>query len=187
MTSAITSTAKRSPVKLNTIYDTSTLTAFFSIDDNSLTGLDNKQTVNPGLNHIPLEFSDSIKHQYYGDLSYVSPALNTSTGTLQLKCHIKNSYDELKPGMFVKVNLPYKAIKDAILVKDASIGTDQAGKYLYVVNDSNKIVYTPIEVGQLYRDSLRVVLSGLSPESRYVTKALLKVRNGMEVKPHVVK
>ncbi|MDE7141404.1 MAG: hypothetical protein K2O33_00730, partial [Muribaculaceae bacterium] len=47
----------------------------------------------------------------------------------------------------------------------------------------NKVVYTPIEVGELYRDSLRVVSKGLTPADRYVTRALLKVRDGMEVRP----
>jgi hypothetical protein len=30
---------------------------------------------------------------------------------------------------------------------------------------------------------MRVVTDGLTPDSRYVTKALLKVRDGMSVKP----
>lgn len=139
------------------------------------------------LKHIPLSFADSVGHKYYGDMSYVAPALETSTGTLDMRCHIKNTYNELRPGMFVKVDLPYKKVSDAILVKDASISTDQLGKYLYVVNDSDKIVYTPIKVGPLYRDSLRVVTSGINPKSRYVTKALLKVRNGMKVTPRLIK
>ena len=51
--------------------------------------------------------------------------------------------------MYATVNLPYGNEPEAILVKDASIGTDQLGKYLYVVNDSDKVVYTPVEVGGL--------------------------------------
>ena len=89
--------------------------------------------------------------------------------------------------MFVKVNLPYQNLEKAILVRDASLSTDQLGKYLYVVNDSDRIVYTPVSVGPLCHDSMRVVLSGIRADSRYVTKALLKVRNGMQVKPVIVK
>ena len=63
------------------------------------------------------------------------------------------------------------------------IGTDQLGKYVYVVNDSDKVVYTPIQTGELYHDTLRIVSSGLKPTDRYVTQALMKVRDGMTVKP----
>ena len=69
------------------------------------------------------------------------------------------------------------------MVKEASIGTDQLGKFLYVVNDSNVVRYRHIEVGQLMGDTLRQVLEGISPQERYVTEALMKVRDGMKVKP----
>lgn len=74
-----------------------------------------------------------------------------------------------------------------VLVKDASIGTDQLGSYLYVLNDSDKVVYRHIEPGQLYQDSLRIVTSGLKPGERYVTKALLTVRPGEKVHPVMAK
>ena len=56
-------------------------------------------------------------------------------------------------------------------------------KYLYVVNDSDIVNYRHIEVGQLADHNMRVVKSGLSPSERYVIKALLKVRQGMKIKP----
>lgn len=85
--------------------------------------------------------------------------------------------------MFVSVALPYAVEPHAVLVRDASIGTDQLGKYLYVVNDSDKVVYTPVTVGELYHDTLRIISKGITPRSRYVTKALLNVRNGEKIKP----
>ena len=100
---------------------------------------------------------------------------------------MKNIDNELKDGMYVTVSLPYGVNPKAVLVKDASIGTDQLGKYVYVVNDSNKVVYTPIKVGEVYQDSLRIVNEGLGPKDRYVTKALLKARDGMSVKPRMTK
>ena len=72
---------------------------------------------------------------------------------------------------------------NAILVKDAAISTDQLGKYIYTVNDSNKVVYTPIEIGDLANDSMRIVTSGLSPKQKYITHAIQKVRDGMNVNP----
>lgn len=71
----------------------------------------------------------------------------------------------------------------ATLIKDASISTDQLGKYVYSVTDYNTVVYTPVTIGETVQDSMRVILSGLSPDDRYVTKALLKVREGMKITP----
>ena len=117
----------------------------------------------------------------------MAPAMKTSTGTLNLKAKIDNRYKELRSGMYAKVKLPSRRLENAVLVNDASVGTDQLGKYLYVVNDSDKVVYTPVEAGDLYCDTLRVITRGIRPGERYVTKALLKVRDGMTVSPVLVK
>ncbi len=174
-----------SPFVLATIYDDAEVKAVFEIEDAQYEAMmaGNRGTEDRLLRAIPLSFQQPLPHEYTADLFYVSPNVATGTGTIQLQGILKNKYNELKDGMFVSVALPYGTEPRAILVRDASIGTDQLGKYVYVVNDSNKVVYTPIQVGALYRDSLRIVNSGLKPTDRYVTKALLTVRNGEKVNP----
>lgn len=178
-----------SPVKMATIYDSTVVSALFEIEDaqyermvGRTSGVDD-----PIYREIPLEFRDKLLHDYTANLCYEAPSVDQNTGTIQLKGDIQNIHNELKPGMYVTVELPYGVDPMAMLIKDASIGTDQLGKYVYVVNDSNKVVYTPIKVGETFRDSLRIVESGLHPGDRYVTKALLTVRNGETVKPQLTK
>jgi multidrug efflux pump subunit AcrA (membrane-fusion protein) len=104
---------------------------------------------------------------------------------LQLKAKIKNTHGELKGGMYAMIALPYAVVPQALLIKDASISSNQLGKYVYTVDEQNKVVYTPIEIGDLVNDTLRIVTKGLNDKSRYVTKAVLKVRDGMTVEPKV--
>lgn len=174
-------------VKLATIYDDSRMKAVFSIEDAQY---ENMVGANGGpkdgiYRKVPLKFAQELPHAYTADLNYTSPSVDVSTGTLTLQGVISNPDKELKDGMYVMIDLPYAVNPKAILVNDASIGEDQLGKYVYVVNDSDKVVYTPIEVGELYHDTLRIVNKGLGPRDRYVTKALLKVRAGEKVKPVV--
>lgn len=178
------------PFKLATIYDDSSMIISFAIEDSQyerMMGAKSDPAVEALYHKVPLEFEEPLPHQYTADMYYTSPAIDKSTGTLSLKVAVDNPYGELRDGMYVTVKFPYDTDPDAILVKDASIGTDQLGKYLYVVNDSDKVVYTPIEVGGIYDDSLRVVTKGISRDSRYVTSAMLKVRDGMPVKPVMTK
>lgn len=176
------------PVKLATIYDDAKVKAVFEIEASQYELMigEGNPTENRLLHAIPLSFEQPLPHSYTADLVYTSPNVQTNTGTISLEGHLDNTDMELKDGMYVSVNLPYGTEPKAILIRDASIGTDQLGKYVYVVNDSNKVVYTPIEIGQLYQDTLRIVTKGLDHQSRYVTKALLSVRNGMEVKPELI-
>lgn len=173
------------PVKLTTIYDDSKVKAAFEIEDGQYERMlgDNTQVEDNLLKKIPLSFEQNLPHKYTADLAYTSPNVNSTTGTLTLEGHLDNPYGELKDGMYVSVNLPYDTDAHAILINSASVGTDQLGKYVYLVNDSNKVVYTPIEIGDIYQDTLCIVTKGLTPKDRYVTKALLTVRNGMTVNP----
>ena len=109
--------------------------------------------------------------------------VDVNTGTLMVRANFDNPKGILKSGLYVSITLPYGEAKNAVLVKEGSIGTDQLGKYLYVVNDSNIVHYRHIEIGQLVDGTLRQVLGGLSPQEQYVTEALMKVRDGMKVKP----
>ncbi|MCM1318732.1 MAG: efflux RND transporter periplasmic adaptor subunit [Bacteroides sp.] len=171
--------------KLATIYDNSVLNAEFYIDDasylRSFTNENGRSKIN--YDSVPMMFEEKLPHNYYGKLVYIAPDVDTSTGTLHVRAKVKNPYGELRDGMYTTISLPMKLDPNAILVKDASISTDQLGKFVYVVNDSNRVVYTPIKVGAMANDSMRVVTSGLNRGDRYVTRALLKVRPGMEIKP----
>lgn len=177
------------PVTLATIYDNSRLHANFSIDDskyikNIIEGTSEKLI---DYDNVPVKFSEPMPHQYTGKLNYVAPDVDTSTGTIQLRLVIDNPYGELVDGMYATIDLPYQVDPHAIMVTDAAITTSQTKKFLYVVNDSDKVVYVPIEVGEMANDSMRIVTSGLKGNEKYVTKALLKVRPGMKVNPQIVK
>lgn len=179
-----------SPVKLATIYRDSVMVAHFSIDDAELAQIIRNQG-QPGLiadmAHIPIAFDVTLPHTYTGNLNYLAPAFDKSTGTISLRARIKNPDNELRSGMYCKISLPSAILPHAILVNDASIASDQLGKYVYTVSDSNTVLYTPIEVGQVVADTLRVVTKGLKPGDRYVTKALLKVRDGIKINPRQTK
>lgn len=173
------------PVKLATLYKDSKIQAYFTIEDQSFLRAFTDAAKREGLRYdsIPIIFTEQLPHKYYGNLKYLAPDIDPNTGTMQVRADIANTYGELREGMYVSVNFPMRTDPHAVLVKDASISTDQLGKYLYTVNDSNKIVYTHIETGDLVHDSMRVVNSGLKAGTPYVTKALLKVRPGMQIKP----
>lgn len=173
------------PQTLATIYDNSQFDAIFSIEDDRYPALIGAQgdSGKALYRDMPLKFQTALPHSYSADLYYVAPSVDSSTGSLQLVGKVTNQGNELKDGMYVTISLPFGTEPHAVIVKDAALSTDQLGKYLYVVNDSNKVVYTPVTVGPLYRDSLRVIEKGVKPGQKYVTQALLTVRNGMTVKP----
>lgn len=176
-------------VTLATIYDNTNMQATFSLSDTEYEQLiGNTGGITSQLyRNVPLSFRDSLTTAYTANLYYVSPSVDESTSSLRLIGKLTNKNNELRNGMYVSVSLPYGAMPHAVLVKDAALSSDQLGYYLYTVDADNTVHHTPVKVGELYQDSLRIVLSGISPSERYVTKALLKVRSGEKIKPVLTK
>ena len=173
-----------SPVTVCRIFNDEEVFVKFSIEEPQYVELtQTRQGKEVDFRHVPVMLNDTVTPLYYGYLDYEAPDVDRSTGTVSLRLVVQNPDHTLKNGMFATVRLPYAVDPRAMVISDAAIGTDQLGKYVYLVNDSDRIVYTPIKVGELYRDTLRIVNSGMGPDDRYVTKALIKVRDGMPVKP----
>ena len=175
------------PVKLTTVYQDNKLYSYFDISDNQYLTFEllrSADTKIPEAEHyVTLRVGTDGSKIWQGKLNYLSPSFSLTTGTMRLRAELENPDGLLKPGLYVSVTLPYAVAEKAVLVDNASIGTDQLGKYLYVVNDSNIVSSRHIEVGQLVDDNMRIVNSGLLPNERYVTKALMKVRQGMTIQP----
>mgnify|MGYP001000552036 CR=1 FL=1 len=166
------------PVTLATIYKDDQMYAYF----NEMS-MNNQQPTKDLPKKIMVQLGKEGTESYPATLDYLSPNVDLNTGTLMVRANFDNPQGVLKSGLYVSITLPYGEADHAILVKEASIGTDQLGKFLYAVNDSDIVHYRHIEIGQLINDTLRQVLGGLSPQERYVTEALMKVRDGMKIKP----
>ncbi|UVR89939.1 efflux RND transporter periplasmic adaptor subunit [Bacteroides thetaiotaomicron] len=173
------------PVTLATIYKDDQMYAYFNVADNQWLemSMNNQQPTKELPKKIMVQLGKEGTESYPATLDYLSPNVDLNTGTLMVRANFDNPQGVLKSGLYVSITLPYGEADHAILVKEASIGTDQLGKFLYAVNDSDIVHYRHIEIGQLINDTLRQVLGGLLPQERYVTEALMKVRDGMKIKP----
>lgn len=125
-------------------------------------------------------------YPHEGKLDYVAPTLTQSTGTLAVRGLVPNDKRVLLPGYFVRVRVPFTQEKDALLVPDTALGSDQGGRYLLVVNGDNVVEQRKVQIGPV-DNGLRVIESGLKPEDRVVTAGLLRVIPGQKVDPQVTK
>ena len=87
-------------------------------------------------------------YPHKGKLDYVAPTVNPATGTLAARASLPNANGGLLPGFFVRVRMPLRA-KPALLVPDIALGSDQAGRYVLVVNGENVVEQRRSRSGQL--------------------------------------
>jgi RND family efflux transporter MFP subunit len=133
---------------------------------------------------VGLQTETGYPHE--GHLDYVAPTLNQSTGTLAVRGVVPNDKRVLLPGYFVRVRVPFDQDKSALLVPDTALGSDQAGRYLLVVNGDNVVEQRKVQIGPV-DNGLRVIESGLKPDDRVVTAGLLRVIPGQKIDPQLTK
>ena len=133
---------------------------------------------------VGLQTETGYPHE--GHLDYVSPTLNSSTGTLAVRGLVPNDKRVLLPGYFARVRVPFDQDKNALLVPDTALGSDQGGRYLLVVNKDNLVEQRKVQIGAA-DNGLRVIESGLKPDDRVVIAGLLRVIPGQKIDPQLTK
>ena len=126
---------------------------------------------------VGLQTEDGYPHA--GKLDYVAPDVDPSTGTLAARAVLDNANRALLPGFFVRIRIPGKP-RPELLVPDVAIGSDQAGRYVLVVNKDNIVEQRKVEPGQLVGD-LRVIDQGLTKDDRVVVGGIMQAIPGQKV------
>lgn len=136
------------------------------------------------LRKVPVEVGLQIEQGYphRGTLNYASPTVDSSTGTLAARGLFENASRVLLPGLFVRVRVPIGKKDDALLVPDVALGSDQSGRYVYVVNKDNVVEQRTVDIGSL-EGTMRVINSGISADDRVIVAGLLRAIPGQKVDP----
>jgi RND family efflux transporter MFP subunit len=140
------------------------------------------------MKQIPIQvgLQTEAGYPHEGKLDYVAPTINQSTGTLAVRGLVPNDKRVLLPGYFVRVRVPFTQEKDALLVPDTALGSDQGGRYLLVVSGDNIVEQRKVQIGPV-DNGLRVIESGLKPDDRVVIAGLLRVIPGQKIDPQMTK
>jgi RND family efflux transporter MFP subunit len=124
---------------------------------------------------------DQVDRVFEGYLDYIDPAADPDTGTLRVRAVVPNPEARLLPGFFVRIRVPARELPGALLVPETALSIDLGGRYLMLVDEENVAQKRYVELGQLEEDNMRVILSGLEPDERFITEGLQRARPGMPV------
>ena len=113
----------------------------------------------------------------------MSPNIDLSTGSVTLRAVAKNPNGELISGQYVKAIVPYKTVPKALLIPESAIGTNQGGRYIYVVGKDSTILFRQVKVGLLTPQGLREIKQGIGTKDKYIVNALVNLYPGMKIQP----
>lgn len=119
------------------------------------------------------------------EVSFVDNRIDPNNGTLQLGIRLNNNEQALMAGMFFTIELLSPTSAPLVLVRDTAILTDLNKRYVLVVDDTNKLSYRPVTLGQRF-GVLREIKSGLRAGEKIVVNGLQRVRPGLSIEPVAV-
>jgi multidrug efflux system membrane fusion protein len=120
------------------------------------------------------------KPREQGVLSFVDNAVDSTTGTIQLKGMFINKEKRLWPGQFVDVVLTLTTRSNAVVVSSNAIQTGQEGQYVFVVKPDFTVESRPVVVNETV-DQEAIIGKGLSPGETVVTEGQLQLVAGTKV------
>jgi RND family efflux transporter MFP subunit len=129
---------------------------------------------------VHMALADDSSFSLEGTLDFVDNQLDVGTGTIRARAVFANHDRTLAPGLFARVRLAGGERTQAVLVRDAAVGTDQDRKFVLVMKPDSTLEYRRVTLGRL-TDGLRVVATGLASGERVVVNGLQRVRPGAKV------
>src|SRR2546425_5521646 len=90
---------------------------------------------------IPAEMAlaDEIGFPHKGYMDFVDNRVDPNTGTIRARGVFSNADHSLSPGFFARLRIPGSGKYSALLIPDRALGSDQAQKFVYVVNAEKKV------------------------------------------------
>ena len=130
---------------------------------------------------VALKLLDEPDFKHVGKMDFVDNVIDRSSGTIRGRAVFANPDGLFTPGMFGRLRVAGSPPYTALLIPDAAIGTEQARKYVLVVDDGGVARQKYVALGQL-DDGLRVIKGGLAPTDRVIVDGLMRARPGVKVK-----
>lgn len=132
---------------------------------------------------VSLKLIDEKDFMHEGSMDFVDNVIDRATGTIRGRAVFANSNGVFTVGMFARVRVPASPPYDALLVPDSAVGTEQARRFVTVVNAENVVTPKYVTLAQVLPDGMRVIKDGLSPDDRVVVNGQLRARPGQKVTP----
>ncbi|MBP3535975.1 MAG: efflux RND transporter periplasmic adaptor subunit [Muribaculaceae bacterium] len=128
----------------------------------------------------------SVKFDAFGDevfsgkVSRIHPTVDTATRTFQVEVQVANPKEDIKPGMFARVDINL-GDQDNVVVPDRAVvkQTGSGNKYVYVLR-GNKVSFQRVELGQRL-DTSYELLSGIEDGDTVVITGQARLIDGAEV------
>lgn len=173
---------------LTTVSDNSEVYAYFSLNEKDILGMTDNgaRSLNSSVDAMPpvsLRLANGEIYPEKGKVATVSGVIDNTTGAATVRALFNNPSGMLRSGSTGSVLIP-NSFDKVIIIPQSATSELQNIRFAYVVNDSNKIVATPIQVSPISDGKNFIVVSGLEVGQRIAVEGVgTSVRDGITIQP----
>lgn len=165
---------------LTTINSTDPIYVMFPLDSADFNALSNADGADHKNRKTEITFSNGAKYPLTGTQDFHDNKIDQSTGTVTMRATFKNPNNQLLHGEFVTVKLYSNNPVKTPVVPQIAVQENQAGKYVYKLDENGLPQLTYIKIGEQNGDSW-IVKEGLKSGDRIVVDGLQKVIPGQPI------
>ena len=173
---------------LTTVSDNSEVYAYISLNEKDILGMTDNgaRSLNSSVDAMPpvsLRLANGEIYPEKGKVATVSGVIDNTTGAATVRALFNNPSGMLRSGSTGSVLIP-NSFEKVIIIPQSATSELQNIRFAYVVNDSNKIVATPIQVSPISDGKNFIVVSGLEVGQRIAVEGVgTSVRDGITIQP----
>lgn len=129
---------------------------------------------------VEITFDAFPEEKFSGKIYRVYPTVDEATRTFGVEIRIPNPKEQLKPGMFARVNIDFGSAENVVVPDRAVVKqTGSGNKYVYVLH-GNTVSYNKVEIGQRLGSSYEL-LSGVNNGDTVVIAGQTRLADGVQV------
>ncbi len=173
---------------LTTVSNIGNVYAYFSLNEKQLLNFSREykgSTLEEKLKQLPpvaLLLADGSEYPEKGKVETIGGLINTQTGSASFRATFPNPVGLLRSGGSATVAIPV-TVNNAIVVPQRSTYELQGKRFVYLVNNSNQVISTEIEVMNTPAGQYFVVTKGLKTGDKIIYESTSSLQDSTAIKP----
>lgn len=127
-------------------------------------------------NPIFVKLMDEKRFGHLGRMEFIDNVVDPGTGTIKGRALVENREGLIYPGMSGRARLSGSGEYEAILLPERSLNTDQNRKFVYDVDETNRIARVYVTPGPILDNGLMIIRDGLQRSERVVVNGIQRIR-----------
>ena len=130
---------------------------------------------------VNVAFDALADQKFVGKVSRITPMIDPQTRTFEAEVTVANAKEQIKPGMYARVEMTYGTRKNVVVPDRAVVKMMGSGdRFIYVYKPDGTVSYQKVELGRRMNDKYEV-LSGVANGDEVVVTGQVALKNGIAV------